>query len=217
MSQHHTLLQTRSKTAASYIIFVAILAWLGLITQLYITLSSYAADKTLPGVLVQFISFFTIICNFLVAISLTRISLKPGGYFSRNTVLSAITLYIIIVDLVYNINLRGILELHGLAWWVNEVLHVAIPILYTIFWVTIVPKTGLNWPSALPWLWVPLCYLIYILIRGALCGLYPYPFMNAGKFGYAHVALSCFIVMLAFLVVSQLLIFIARLSTRQQQ
>ena len=216
MNAQSTLLQNSNKAATTYMILVVLIAWLGLIMQFYITLSGYATGRTLPGVLVELVSFFTIICNFLVAISLTMALLKPGGYFSRNTVLSAITLYIIIVGLVYNINLRGLVALHGAAWWVNEVMHVIIPILYTIFWLAIVPKNGLTWKTALPWLWVPLFYLIYILIRGAICGLYPYPFMNAGKFGYAHVAIGCFVVMLAFLLVSQLLIFIARLAVKRQ-
>lgn len=214
MRQNRALLQPRGKATITYLSLIALIGWLGLIIQFYIILSTYPANRTLPGVLVELVSYFTIICNFLVAISITAILLKPGGYFSSNTVLSAITLYIIIVGLVYNINLRGIVALHGLASVVNEVMHVIIPILFTIFWFAIVPKKGINWKTAFPWLWVPLFYLIYILIRGAICGLYPYPFMNAGKFGYTQVAINCFIVMLAFLIVSQLLVFMARLSNK---
>jgi hypothetical protein len=209
-----TVLQNRSKWALAFMLFTAVTGWFGLITQLYITLSTYQSNRTLAGVLVQYISYFTIICNALVTVSLTVIIIKPnsvwGRFFSRSTVLTALTLYIIIVGIVYNIALRGLVGLDGPAFWANEIIHVIIPVLFAIFWLTIVPKIGLSFKSILPWLWLPFIYLIYILLRGAISGLYPYPFMDARKFGYHHIAIRCFLVMLAFLTVSVFLVFIDR-------
>lgn len=214
-----TVLQNRRKWALALMLFTAVTGWFGIITQLYITLNTYQNNRTLAGVLVQFISYFTIICNLLVTISLTVIIIRPGAswgkFFSRNTVLTALTLYIIIVGIVYNTVLRGLVGLEGLASWVNEIMHVIIPLLFAVFWLIIVPKTGLSFKNILPWLWVPFIYLIYILLRGAASGLYPYPFMNAAKFGYPQVAINCFIVMLAFVGVSIILVFIDRLMTKK--
>jgi len=220
MTKPSVHLQHPGTMATVFMAFIVLLGWFGLVAQFYITLSSYAAGRTLPGVLVEIISYFTIICNVMVSVSITVILLKPssawGRFFSCNTVLTAITLYILIVGIVYNAVLRGLIVLNGLAFSVNEIMHVIIPTLYTIFWLAVVPKAQLTWKKALPWLWIPFFYLVYILIRGAICGLYPYPFMNAGKFGYGHVAISSLIVMFAFLVVSQLLIFVSGILGRDR-
>jgi hypothetical protein len=207
----------RGNAATIYMALTALLGWFGLIAQLYLVLTDHEAGRTIPGVLVQFISYFTVICNLLVSISLTAILLNPSpkSFFSRNTILMAIALYILIVGIVFNTVLRYLLALTGLAFWVNEIMHVFIPALYTIFWIWLVPKGGLHWNSFLPWLWVPFLYLVYVLIRGAVCGLYPYPFMDAGKYGYGHVALSSFIIMLAFVGFGLLLIWVARLMTKK--
>jgi hypothetical protein len=209
----------RGKAASAFMLFIALLAWFGLIAQLAITLTNYQPGRTIPGVLVQFVSYFTVICNALVSISLTAVLLIPasatGRFFSRNTVLTAITLYIMVVGLVFNTVLRNLLNLAGLAFWVNEIMHVFIPALFLIFWLTLVPKGGLSYKSTLPWLWLPLIYLVYTLIRGALTGLYPYPFMDAGKLGYPQVAANSVAVLLVILISGSVLIFIARLLAKK--
>lgn len=200
-------------------IFIAFLGWFGLIAQLTITLNNYDPSRTMPGILLQYISYFTVICNALISIGLTAILLAPasaiGKFFSRNTILTAMALYIIVVGIVFNTVLRNLLTLSGLAWWVNEVMHVFIPVLYTLFWLFMVPKAGLFYKNTLSWLWVPFIYLIYTLIRGALSGLYPYPFMDAGKYGYGHVAISSVIILFVVLGSGLLLIFIARLMPKK--
>jgi hypothetical protein len=214
-----TSIQNSGKVATAFMVFVALLAWFGLIAQLTITLSNHHPSRTIPGILVQYISYFTVISNALVSISLTAILLASASamakFFSRNTVSTAVALYIIIVGIVFNTVLRNLLSLEGLAWWVNEVMHVFIPVLYTVFWIIIVPKTGLSYKNTLPWLWVPFLYLVYIMIRGALSGLYPYPFMDAAKYGYAQVALNSVVMLFVILGSGLLLIFIARLLAKK--
>jgi hypothetical protein len=209
----------RGKAASAFMLFIALLAWFGLIAQLAITLTNHQPGRTIPGILVQFSSYFTVICNALVGISVTAILLKPasaaGRFFFRNTVLTAITLYIIVVGLVFNTVLRNLLNLAGLAFWVNEIMHVFIPALFIIFWLALVPKGGLSYKSTLPWLWLPFIYLVYTLIRGALTALYPYPFMDAGKLGYPRVAANSVAVLLVILISGFVLIFIARLLAKK--
>jgi hypothetical protein len=41
----------------------------------------------------------------------------------------------------------------------------------------------------------PSIYLVYVLIRGALVGEYPYPILEADRIGYAMVALNVLIVL----------------------
>jgi hypothetical protein len=56
----------------------------------------------------------------------------------------------------------------------------------------------------------PLLYLVYSLIRGAITGIYLYPFVEVGKLGYARVALNAVMLLLAFLGTSLLLVAIGR-------
>ena len=90
------------------------------------------------GSAINFFSFFTIQCNLLVALSLTFTSLspqsKPGIFFTRLSVQSAIALYIFIVALVYNLILRGMFDLTGWHWFVDNMLHVIVPVLYILYW-----------------------------------------------------------------------------------
>ncbi|MCR8561681.1 Pr6Pr family membrane protein [Mucilaginibacter sp. BJC16-A38] len=64
---------------------------------------------------------------------------------------------------------------------------------FLIYWFAFVPKDGLSYKNILPWLWYPLIYFVYVLIRGAISGNYPYPFLNVAKSGYPQVMLNALI------------------------
>jgi len=189
---------------------IACLAWFSIIFQLFLT----------TGTIGNFFSYFTILCNLLVAVSLTIALLtptsKPGSFFLKLTVQSAIALYIFIVSVVYNLVLRGIVALEGWQLFVDTMLHVIVPILYLLFWIFF--RTGgiLKWQDIINWIYFPLLYLIYSLIRGAITNWYPYPFLNVATNGYAKVFLNIFIILLAFLAAGLVLVFVTRLIKNQR-
>lgn len=176
---------------------IALLGWFALILQLYLLVRS---DSPLPVLtkLVNFFSFFTILGNLLVALSLAVCLLSPrsagAGFFSRNV--PAITLYILFVGLGYNVLLRHVWNPEGWQRVADELLHLVVPLLYVIYWLAFSPKRKLPWPAIWPWMIFPLIYLAYSMIRGALTGLYPYYFIDAGKLGYP-VALRYIAVLIA--------------------
>ena len=94
--------QKRSTKTLSAII-VAFSAWFAVFFQWYL----------MEGSLINFLSYFTITTNLLIAFSLTVsvffYKTKAGLFFSKITVETGITLYILIVGLVYNVVLRGLL------------------------------------------------------------------------------------------------------------
>jgi hypothetical protein len=53
---------------------------------------------------------------------------------------------------------------------------------------------------------VPLLYLLYALLRGALSGIYPYPFLDATRIGWTRVTLNAGAIAAAFILVSFLLV-----------
>jgi hypothetical protein len=177
-----TLHQNKNKKVLEYII--ALVAWFAVLLQAYLT----------TGSLGNLFSYFTILTNSLVAISITCIlffpNKKPGIFFSKPSVSSAVTLYIFIVALVYNTVLRGIFVLNGLVLFVDTLLHVIVPVLYILYCFLYVPRGVLKWQDGVSWIFFPLLYLIYSLIRGEIINWYPYPFLNVSELGYIKVFIN---------------------------
>jgi len=193
-------------TQKLYAIILAELAWASIGLQLYITDLSA----------LNFFSYFTTLCNLLIAISLTISALLPktlaGNFFSSLSVKSAIAIYIFIVSLVYNLVLRGIWILTGLAWLLDNMVHVVIPILYILYWFLFRPRRMLKWQDGIYWLIFPSLYLVYSLIRGSIIKWYPYPFLNATKLGYEKVLLNICLMLSVFLIAGLILTSTTRLA-----
>ncbi|HRP55985.1 Pr6Pr family membrane protein [Agriterribacter sp.] len=194
----------------------AIVAWFAVILQLYLIIVNRTVS--IPETLLRFFTFFTILSNILVAISFTVLVLKPAfendSFFSRAGVLSAVTVYIAIVGAVYQLVLRPLWDPQGLQKVVDELLHSFTPVYFILFWLLYVPKLTLQWQHIFSWLLFPLCYLIIILLRGAMAGYYPYPFVNVAELGYGQVFLNCGMVLIAFVFFSILLISAGKLSKK---
>jgi hypothetical protein len=95
-----------SRSATGLMVFIAIVAWLALILQLYINIRNAETNGLTPlAATWNFFSYFTVLTNLLVALCLSFILLNPsssaGRFFSRPYILTAIALYIFIVGLVY--------------------------------------------------------------------------------------------------------------------
>jgi hypothetical protein len=197
-----------SNSQRVFAVSLAALTWFAIALQLYLT----------KGSVFNFISYFTILSNILVAISLTFSSLFPettlGRYFADIKVKSAIALYIFIVGLVYNLVLRGIWDPTGWQLIVDNLLHVAVPIFYVVYWFVFTPRGKLNWIDGIAWAYFPLCYLIYSLIRGHFTKWYPYPFINVTEIGYQKVILNSSLMLIAFVLIGLLLILINKIFKR---
>lgn len=196
--------QKKWKEQRIFAALLAIVAWASLLLQFYL--------KT--GSAVNFFSFFTVQCNMLVAITATCAAFLNntaiGKFFSSLSVQTAIALYIFIVALVYNTVLRGLVALTGWGLFVDTMLHVVIPILYLFYWGFMRTKGNLEYRNGAYWLLFPFVYLVYSMIRGAIVGWYPYPFLNADKNGYTKVSINIAVMIAVFLVAGLVLIAITR-------
>ncbi len=188
---------------------LALISWFAILLQLMLLKES----------IFNFISYFTILCNLLVAISLTSkirsAQSKMGSFFSSTTVQTGIALNIFIVGLVYNTVLRGIWEPKGWQLVADNLLHVIVPVLYVLYWIVFIQKGTLKWKDGLRWTYFPLAYLIYSLIRGYFVGWYPYPFLNVAKFGYGQVFINAGFVVIAFFFFGALLIWVDQLLSKK--
>ena len=162
---------------------------------------------------IRFFSFFTILTNILTAVYFTILSFqadKPHSSIASAGTVTAITVYITVVGLVYQITLRHLWQPQGMQRIVDELLHTIIPILVIIFWSISGRNRTLRYSSAFVWLMYPLVYLIFILVRGNASGFYPYPFVDVSKTGLSKVLQNSAFLMLLFLALSFVYIFIGK-------
>jgi hypothetical protein len=205
----------KNSLKTAFMVLTALVAWFAIILQFSISFSIFISEgRTFGGILVQLLSYFTILSNILVAISLTLPLLSPdskwGKYFSSASVTGATTVYIATVGITYNIILRNLIILEGFSVLANELLHVIVPILYVLYWLLFAAKARLKWAELYYWLIYPLVYLVYVLIRGAISGYYPYPFVDVNVLGYAGVAINSLGMIIGFVILSALLILTGR-------
>jgi hypothetical protein len=186
----------------------SLLGWFALIAQLYLIIIN--RSMSLLATVVQYFSYFTILTNLLVALCFTVLCLQPKSgsltLFLKPKLQSALTVYIIVVGVVYNLILRQIWEPKGLQMLVDELLHSVIPVLFLLYWLLYSDKKELQWKDAFLWLAYPLTYSAYILIRGFFTDLYPYPFIDVTDLGYPQVLINSLLLYLFFLVLSLILV-----------
>jgi hypothetical protein len=195
----------------------ALLGWFALVLQLYLML---VHSPAILGTLITFFSFFTILTNLLVALVFTA-SLFPTQagwlqFFRRPLVEAGAAVYIAIVGIVYQLLLRQLWNPQGAQWLADVLLHSIIPVGYVLYWLLFAPPSDLRWKDAMVWLIYPGVYLVYVLARGAVSGLYPYPFVDVNVLGYAGVFTRAGIFLLAFLGMGLLVVAVAR-RIRQRQ
>ncbi len=206
-----------NKSMRLFIVAGSIIGWFAILLQFYLILENRTAS--VPETIARYFTFFTILTNILVAICFTSLLLKSdskiGKLLSKPESLSAVTVYIVVVGLVYNIILRFLWNPIGWQKLADELLHSVIPFLFLLFWIIFVPKKSLQWKTVFPWLIYPFIYLVVILIRGAFSGYYPYPFVNVTTLGYNSVLLNCVILFIVFLGLSLLLVAVAKATVKK--
>jgi hypothetical protein len=110
----------------------------------------------------------------------------------------------------YNLILRQIWKPQGMQRLVDELLHLILPVLSILYWLLFVSKKELKWNNMWGWLLYPLVYIIYTLIRGAIWGFYPYPFVDVNVNGYKTVLINSLGITVLFIFFSLLFIGIGR-------
>ena len=184
---------------------IAAAAWYALALQLSILLRT---STNWAGTLFNFFGYFTILTNTLVALVLTAptVPLTGTARFATPNVRTAAAVYIAIVGIVYVVVLRELWNPQGAQALADLILHKLVPILYLGYWLVFEPHGRVRWRAALMWLIYPAIYLTYSLVRGAMTGWYPYPFLDVGTIGYARVLVQSGVLLAVFLVMSTLVI-----------
>lgn len=195
-----------------FITLAALITWFAISLQFNVSLQSLNGDYS--ATIKSFLSYFTVTTNIIIALCFTTLWLfedSPlGKFFAKPTTLTAITVYIAVVSLVYNTILRGLIPLMGWAKVADELLHVVDPLIFIAFWIFYVDKSKLEYKDAKLWMIYPILYVVFVVIRGAIIGQYPYPFINAVNLGYPKAIVNAIVVLIIFYLLSLFLIFIGK-------
>lgn len=171
----------------------AVIGWATLIAQ-YLLVVSNDEHANLFTATISYFSYFTILTNFLVVLAFTAPFLSPTTklhrFFTKPAVRAAIALYILVVAVVYHTMLRHLWEPQGLQLATDIALHSVLPIMYLIDWVFFSDKRPMRFAHIPYWVVFPIVYGLGTILRGALTGIYPYPFLNATELGLGGVLIN---------------------------
>jgi hypothetical protein len=93
----------------------------------------------------------------------------------------------IVVGVVFTLLLSGT-DVDTAIPWVNTVVHQLMPMVMVADWLLDPPAQILSLRQGVAWLSFPLVWILYTLVRGAITGRYPYPFLDPANGGFASVA-----------------------------
>ena len=91
---------------------------------------------------------------------------------------------VVVLTLLSNVDV----QLHLV--WVDVVLHKVFPVIVVLDWLVDPPQVRLGPRDALLWIAYPIVWAVLTMLRGALDGWYPYPFLDPANGGYGPVALT---------------------------
>lgn len=179
-------MKMNTRLLIAYKVFFALLGFAALVTEVAVLVDRGTFN------LVNFLSFFTVQNNILVFITLLPSALVLASKKSPRwlDILRGLsTVYILVVGIGFAVLLSG---LQGVALtavpWDNTVLHYIIPVALLVDFIIDRPKKRISFKTGLVWIVYPLIYVAYSLIRGAITGWYPYPFLNPANGGYGSIA-----------------------------
>lgn len=191
-----------------YSFAAALIGWTSLLVR-------YIADGDFQSVAqtVSYLSYFSILSNILVALTLTLAAVLPAGqwhWLTRPFAATAIALYISITGLPFAF--QSLADLQGWQLAADIGLHRVMPISFLLFWLVFVPKGTLALHHSFVWIAFPTIYVIYLLLCGPCYG-----FLDIGVLGFDRVLGNIGLMVVGFLGLGQSLVLIDRLRGRSQQ
>lgn len=187
---------------------LALLGFAALSTQLYLfVVTQITQGSTAARGLVLYFGYFTILTNLFCAIVATAIAKSPAAEsrwqaWRQPWVVTAAAMAILMVGVIFHLLLSKQYQPTGISAVTNVIHHYIVPVGFTILWWRVVARGSLLWNDLPRIVAYPFAYLVYILFRGEVTGLYPYFFIDVPQIGYPQALLNAAGIGLAFVVVS---------------
>jgi hypothetical protein len=192
---------TKQTLARTWFAVTALVALIGLITQIQVTANITTGHfPTLTGRLFNLVCYFTIQSNIIVLVTCALLAANLDRHSTVFRVFRlAGVLGIAVTGVVFHTVLAGLNELEGAAAFADLMLHTLSPLLCVVGWLAFGPRGGIDtrvigFAALFPVLW-----LVFTLIRGPIVDYYPYPFLDVGLHGYGTVLLNSLVVAVLFL------------------
>jgi hypothetical protein len=182
----------------------ALVAWAGFGGQLFVNIF-YLVPSTAPveatlvghsaegwpgavGRVFDSFSYFTNWSNLVVCIAITALALNPrrtGRIFDtvRNTALFMITM----TAILYHLLIAPYVQLESWHAVTSSLEHYITPLVTIVVWALAGPRGRFSFSETLRIYVIPIAWLAYTFVRGALQNVYPYSFFDVAKLGYASV------------------------------
>jgi hypothetical protein len=151
----------------------------------------------------RFFGYFTIQSNLIGVAAFAWLVARQGQPRTRGVELlrAGAAVYLTVTFFVVILLLSDVDVSLDLVW-VDVVLHKIFPLIVVADWLLDPPRIRLS-PRDIPyWLVYPIVWAILTVIRGALDGWYPYPFLDPANGGYGQVAVMIVAITVGFVVVS---------------
>lgn len=141
---------------------------------------------------VRFFSYLTIWGNVIGAVAASGLAVRPrmDAKAWRAIRLDAVVL-LFVVGVVHFFFLRPLLHLRGADLLADRLLHIVVPLLAVLGWLVFGLQSRIAAADIGRSLVLPVAWLAYTLIRGAVVDWSPYPFIDVNAHGYAYVAGVC--------------------------
>ncbi|WP_033293770.1 Pr6Pr family membrane protein [Amycolatopsis jejuensis] len=164
-----------------------------LVIQIVAVVRAHGPYASVVARVANVFTYFTILSNVLVLVTTAAFARGRGTSPLMRVLWLDALVGIVVTGVVYQVALAGLFDLHGLNLIADILLHRVSPVLCVLGWLFFAPRV-LGW-RVVPWSLVyPLVWLAFTLVRGALDGMYPYPFIDAGDLGYGQVTVNCLII-----------------------
>ncbi|GHF03225.1 hypothetical protein GCM10017786_41110 [Amycolatopsis deserti] len=179
----------------------ALVVLAGVVMQLFVTSGVMGGRyESAAARMANVFAYFTIQSNLIVGFTSLLLAIRPLRTSTpfRTLRLDGV-LAIAVTGIVFHLVLAGLQDLTGLAWVANLLLHTVSPLLGVLGWLLFGPRGAIS-PRIIGWSVVyPLAWVAFTLVRGAIDGFYPYPFIDVTALGYPRVAVNCLVIAVLFL------------------
>ena len=147
----------------------------------------------------RFFCYFTIQSNFLVAVAMGFIvTHRTDGQVFRVIRLASLV-GITVTGIVAAVALPPSPSYSTLNLLCDRLLHIVVPTLAFVGWVTFGPRGKIRREDLLPSLIWPVLWLAATLALGPFVNWYPYPFIDVNQIGYGRTLLNCAVIAVLFL------------------
>ncbi len=179
-----------SRAGAARIVFglTALAAVVGLAFSLYGAVTADSEQFTSAGARVlNQLSFFTLQSNIIVAITCGLLAVSLDRTSTSFQVFRLAGVVDIFVTGVIYYTLLDQPQDRWVGVVSNLLLHAVVPIAGVVGWLVFGPKRRVSITVAAYAALVPILWLVFTLVRGAVIDWYPYPFVDVSTHGYGRV------------------------------